>query len=829
MGNNRADARAPKGAGAIGSVLKAGIPALLALGLAACGGGGGGGSGGGSATPANQVGTVTISGTAAQNQSLTANVSDGNGVPTTVAYQWMANGTAIAGATAKTYGLTQADVGKTITVKATYTDNNGYAEAPVSAATAAVADVNDAPVLSFAPSGATVMNAGTNTTFVGVRVAADGKIVAAGTLQRTATNNDFLIARYNADGSPDTTFGTNGISTLDFAGNNDFITTRPVILADGRILVAGYSLSATTGYDFAVARFNTDGSPDMSFGANGRATIDFNQGRDTAYSMAVANDGKILLAGTVQSPATQKLEVAFSRLMPDGSLDASFGVAGRSTGNFGLTATNHVVDDVAIQSTGQIYAIAISSNAEVLMRLTANGVIDTTFGTSGRLLLPFLSAKRIVATPTDTLMVAGTDYGTYGANMAVSRYLANGQLDTTFGSNGKAVIDFAGMDDSAYDLRVRGDGKILVAGVADTPPVAGRGNAAVALLNSNGQVDTTFGGNAWYGKVQYDVSGYWDTAYAMDLQADGKIVLAGAATDQGRGVAPDAFLVRLMGNGSVDYGFGIPNGIFYENGSPSFIAAGHAYDPDVPANGNYNGYRLMLKRAGTADPGDVFSMGNAVTLSGGVLADHGTTVGSATQSGGVLTIQFNDKATQGVLDDVITAIAIRNTSQQESGRTTIEWTFTDPLGLSAVMQTNFYFTDDFGNAVDAQIDFLGGKPSLVNRWQSSHVAYTSRSTTILSYTNYLLGPGSRVPLFDGNNSATWTSVTYSSIPLHMATLTEMQALYQTPGRPAAYSAGEFWTATGDTSYHAVIDMGTGAVRYVAHSANESHPAVFFVP
>lgn len=842
--NERANTRASKSAGVIENVLKAGAPLLLALSLVACGGGGGGGGsstgGGGGATPANQAGTVAISGTATQNQILTATVSDGNGVPATVAYQWMANGTAIAGATARTYGLTQAEVGKTITVKATYTDNNGYAEAPVSAATAAVADVNDAPTISFAPSGVTIMKAGTNTTFVGVKVATDGKIVAAGSIQRSSTNTDFLVARYNSDGSPDTTFGTNGVATLDFAGGNDFITTRPVIQADGRILVVGYTVSATTGRDFAVARLNADGSPDATFGTNGWVVVDFAQRSDTVGGLAVALDNKILLGGTTQLPVTSgsNLVGGAVRLLANGALDAGFGTGGKGTSNFGVYSRDYRITDIAVAPNGQIYAL--DANWYFVARFSPEGELDTSYGQSG--IAPVLQGYGNVVHPermrldaSGAVLVAGwrqSPSGSSGYNFVVSRILPSGQSDRAFGVNGLAEVDLAvNNDDFSYDLAIRGDGKIFVAGTADSTAPMGRGNVAVALLNANGQIDTTFGGTV-AGKVQRDISGFWDTAYALDLQSDGKIVLAGAAQDQGRANGPDAFVMRLTAGGTIDANFGAASGVYHEGGSPAPIAAGHASDLDLPANGNYNGYRLALQRDGTADAGDVFSATGSVSIAGGALTDRGVVVGTATQSTGVLTLVFNDKATQAAVDEVVSALAISHPGSFQSGRAAIQWVFTDPQGASSTAKTNFYFADDYGDNGDAEIDIPKFNLVLMNHWQGPVSAYMSKPLATFDFAKYLFD-NYGATLSDTHNSGVFTSITGASIALHVATLSEAQALYQAPGRPAAWSSGVFLTSTPmapdqyGSSTHATIDMATGAVRAATDGAK--YPFVLIAP
>ena len=153
-----------------------------------------------------------------------------------------------------------------------------------------------------------------------VAVQGDGKIVVVGRAQ--LGKYDFLVVRYNADGSLDTTFDGDGWVTTDFAGSHDR-AYAVTLQTDGKIVVAGSALLGPTINDFALARYNSDGSLDTSFDGDGRATTSFHPAgsNDFAYDVAVQTDGKIVAAGYTWSDGGA---FALARYNSDGSLDTSF-------------------------------------------------------------------------------------------------------------------------------------------------------------------------------------------------------------------------------------------------------------------------------------------------------------------------------------------------------------------------------------------------------------------------------------------------------------------------------------------------------------------------
>ncbi len=258
----------------------------------------------------------------------------------------------------------------------------------------------------------------------------DGKIVVFG-------NNSFILARYNIDGTPDNTFGINGRQTVDFN------IASIAIQSDGKIVAGG-----NAGADFAIGRYNSDGSPDLSFGQGGKLTYDFFGLEDKIYSVAVQQDGKIIVAGTILtapicSNCDYKAESVLVQYNSDGSLDHSFG------------------EDGKITTLGNI--IALQDNGKIL--------------------------------------VAGTTWNGIDNDVVLTRYNSNGSLDLSFNRDGKAIADF-GYDDVFSSLAIQSDGKILLTAWTGGQIFENSGDFALARYNIDGSLDyTTFNSNfLWYYK-----------------------------------------------------------------------------------------------------------------------------------------------------------------------------------------------------------------------------------------------------------------------------------------------------------------------------------------
>jgi uncharacterized delta-60 repeat protein len=374
-----------------------------------------------------------------------------------------------------------------------------------------------------------------------IALQADGRIVIAGSALSAAGPPDFAVARYNSDGSLDASFGSGGRVTTDFAGRSDnaaALTVQP----DGKILVAGGADMAGTQIDFALVRYNSNGSLDSTFGAGGKVTTDFNGGLDAVSSIVLQTDGRIVVAGfaTAGDP-----HMALARYNTNGTLDLSFGSAGKVVTN--INGTRDFANALAIQSDGKLVAAGSTLTALgsfvmfALARYNPDGSLDATFGSGGKVTTQVVSGDgeddeifALAIQPDGRILAAGR--ANFAQDFGLARYQTNGALDTAFGTNGVVTTDFNGSIDRALGMVLQIDGKIVLAGAANLT-TGSTGDFGLARYNSNGSLDSTFGAG---GKVVTDFGGHVDTARGVVLQSDNKIVAAGSTagiSDSDIGVA----------------------------------------------------------------------------------------------------------------------------------------------------------------------------------------------------------------------------------------------------------------------------------------------------
>lgn len=343
----------------------------------------------------------------------------------------------------------------------------------------------------------------------------DGKIVAIGSM--TARDDGSMLARYNPDGTLDSSFGTDGTV---LAGSATALALQP----DGTILALGSAL----------ARYDGDGVLDHSFGIGG--VVAATSGR----ALVLQPDGKIVTAGG-------EGEFVLTRLNADGSLDGSFGTGGTVSTAF---RASDDANAVLLQPDGKIVAAGSSESngAKVdfaLARYNANGSLDQSFGTGGKVTTDLGStgfgesdafATAVLLQPDGKIVAVGVKQD-YGENIAIgyfalARYTASGVLDPTFGVGGLVSTNFGSPSDTYARARaaaLQSDGKIVAAGVTGgyTYDVEESAAFALARYTSDGELDASFGTD---GRVTTPI-GASATATAIGLQPDGKIVAAGTAVD----------------------------------------------------------------------------------------------------------------------------------------------------------------------------------------------------------------------------------------------------------------------------------------------------------
>jgi uncharacterized delta-60 repeat protein len=369
-----------------------------------------------------------------------------------------------------------------------------------------------------------------------------------------------------AGGDLDPTFGTGGQVTTDFSHSTD-IAYAVALQPDGKLVVVGtaYKNNDYSNEDFAVSRYNVDGTLDTTFGGDGKVRTDFPGLAAVASSVLVQPDGKILVAGGAFPLFTFLGDFKLVRYNRNGSLDTSFGVGGIVTTSF--PGQGSYAFALALQPDGKIIAAGTdfvnfssedSSNTDFgLERYNPDGTPDTTFGNGGQVTTDFDGfnddAFSILVQPDGKLVAVGSakNPATF-YDFAAVRYLVNGTIDTTFGVAGKVRTDFGHADfDQARSAVLQPDGKIVAAGTAIWNNTLSQ-PFALARYTSNGTLDTTFSSD---GKLFIDFGSFDQTAYKVLLQPDGKIVAAGYPNTESSD--SDFLLARVKTNGSLDRTFGI--------------------------------------------------------------------------------------------------------------------------------------------------------------------------------------------------------------------------------------------------------------------------------
>ena len=484
-----------------------------------------------------------------------------------------------------------------------------------------------------------------------VAIQADGKVLATSTPSNSRGIEEAGVTRFNADGSLDTSFGNGGTATAQLTIKLASQSNAVAVQSDGKILIAGATLTGTTPAEaFFLARFNTNGTLDTSFGSGGMVHTNFGGGTDEALSLAVQADGKIVLAGGIVYGSTGQLV----RYNSNGTLDNSFGAGG--TVSLSASSWNSEFRGVAIQSDGKIVAMgrgSLPSGQEAfgVARFTSSGALDSTFASGGIAVTALTSGSHqepvAVAIQSDGKIVeagwaddptgvSDRDFGLVRYNVGVAGQ-PDGSLDTTFGQGGIVTTPFPDGGVLGTDaIALQADGKIIVAGSGD---VAGTAFFELARYNvgvtgqADGSLDGTFGDG---GIVLTSGSGAGGNGVAIYPNSDptngGKIVVTGT------GNGNNLVFVRYLA---------APSPSFSVTGFPSSITAGTAGTFTVTArnaDGSTNTSYTGTVHFTSTDPNAVLPADYRFTA-----ADQGVHIFSATLvttgiASRVQLIQANDTA-----------------------------------------------------------------------------------------------------------------------------------------------------------------------------------------
>ncbi|HVX28072.1 MAG TPA: T9SS type A sorting domain-containing protein [Parafilimonas sp.] len=320
-----------------------------------------------------------------------------------------------------------------------------------------------------------IVRAFSNGRATSVIVKPSGKIYAAG-----YANENFAVAKFNHDGTPDNSFGNNGEVSTNFLGDFDDAFAL-LVQPDSKIIAAGvaYEPNGNDESRVALARYNTDGSLDSSFNFTGKVAKHVSvNGFDYCTSAALQPDGKIIAAGYSHNTTTND-DYMLVRFKPNGKIDSSFGTNGVTFTDFGGYDD---ANGVALQSDGKIVVVGYTHDQDfiskiVIARYSDKGILDKTFGTNGSVILDFntnyATGNAVTIQSDDKILIAA--FVAYNENFTVLRFNKDGSRDNTFGKNGRAAFD-VGTNSNANALALQPDNKIVVTGEANNDIVVVRLN-----------------------------------------------------------------------------------------------------------------------------------------------------------------------------------------------------------------------------------------------------------------------------------------------------------------------------------------------------------------
>lgn len=438
----------------------------------------------------------------------------------------------------------------------------------------------------------------------GIVIQDDGKLVITGVKYNIGTTTDIFLARYFPDGSLDPEFGSDGIVITAISGGRDSANNL-LLQPDGKLIVAGSSASTSM-----LARYNTDGSLDTSFNGTGIAASPTGF---TFVDVALQTDGKLVASGSLYTGSSGNFLV--TRFNADGSIDNEFGTDGTVITDLGGSdvASNLIVQaDGKVVVVGHTYKTPTQSIA--IARYNSDGTLDNSFDTDGVLALSIGTSKSygwdILEDADGKLVIAAEIFfsgSSTGTDIALLRLNSNGSLDASFNSDG---IAYAAIDassnylDKPSRLLQQADGKLVVVGTTYANPASNGMDFSIARFNTDGALDNNFSGN---GTLRQQLGTPGSEAYmnGLALQADGRIIAGGHAT--ALGPDPDAVVVRYGSNGQLDTGFG-SNGIAQTvvSGTQRIRATLLQHDGKIVSVGetyasNYNLLLLRHNSDGSAD------------------------------------------------------------------------------------------------------------------------------------------------------------------------------------------------------------------------------------
>jgi len=352
----------------------------------------------------------------------------------------------------------------------------------------------------------------------------DNKTVVAGNYDSIGIDG-FLILRYTATGQLDNSFNNNGKVVINF-GYDIQEAYSVAVQPDGKIVVAGYGETGMfdENYDVVAARLSTNGKLDSTFGTNGKVLLDFGTD-ERGNSVCLQPDGKIIIGGIYNNS-----DFLTVRLKTNGSLDSMFGNNGKviSTFNQLSSIASVAIQSDGKIVVGGIKGGTVSMF--VIARYNSNGTPDNSFGSGGFVYTDYGAnadqISKIIIQPDQKIIAVGATglhFDFLHEYVAVARYKANGNLDSNFGINGKSTLQYANNTAYGHDGVLQTDGKIIISGNLSTDTTT---NYLLARLKTNGNLDSSFGTNG----TTITNFGMSDIAYGVRIQGgDSSIIASGTS------------------------------------------------------------------------------------------------------------------------------------------------------------------------------------------------------------------------------------------------------------------------------------------------------------
>lgn len=371
----------------------------------------------------------------------------------------------------------------------------------------------------------------------------DDKIIKVGYTD-DGNDTDILVGKFLADGTPDSTFATNGFATIDLSLGGDEDARGAVELPSGQLLITGF-VQTVGSFDAFVMRMNADGTIDTSFGTSSGHTK-MNTGDNTiAYGKTVISNGSEIYVGGAAIVNGQS-DLFICNLTQGGGIDNSFSSGGYAT--MDIEGGNDQMLKMDVKANGSfVFGGTADSSGTLIGYVASLSQFGTpaTFGTNGKFNVNFGNGANEVndlyVDGNDNIIVAG-DEGTFpNVNGFVLKLTSGGALNGTFGTNGVMMSD----PGATTALFFRGVMETLDGGIIAVGNLDGTSQDMYAmLLSANGSPNSNFGGNGDV-IIPFAIQTTAVTTMACALQSDGKIILGGFLESQDF-VGANGFMVRLF-------------------------------------------------------------------------------------------------------------------------------------------------------------------------------------------------------------------------------------------------------------------------------------------